>query len=106
MERNQRDQLFAETGRALGAAEAVLRGARARVGELVAPGGSVDPALVDREQVAVHGFAWMATYVEALRQLREWAARLDEGGEFGEAEALILRLGYGEYLAQLAGGIA
>ena len=35
-----------------------------------------------------------------------WALRLDEAGEFGEAEALILRVAFGEYLAQLAGGIA
>ena len=54
----------------------------------------------------MHGFAWMATYVEALRQIRGWASRLDEAGEFGEAEALILQVAFGEYLAQLAGGIA
>ena len=101
-----RNQLFARTERALGAAEAVLRQARAHVGERVAPGGVIDGALVDREQVAVHGFAWMATYVEALRQIRQWALRLDKGGEFGEAEALIIEIGFGEYLAQLAGGIA
>ena len=27
------------------------------------------PALLEQEQFAAHGFAWMATYVEALRQL-------------------------------------
>ncbi len=70
------------------------------------PAAHVDGALIDREQMAVHGFAWMATYVEALRQIREWASRLDGAGEFGEAEALILRIAFGEYLAQLAGGIA
>src|SRR5205823_5083167 len=43
---------------------------------------------------------------EALRQVRAWAARLDQAGAFGEPEALILRIAYGEYLAQLAGGIA
>ena len=66
----------------------------------------LDAALIDREQMAVHGFAWMATYVEALRQIRGWASRLDEAGEFGEAEVLILQVAFGEYLAQLAGGIA
>ena len=101
-----RIELFAATERALIAAETVLRRARATVGERIAPAGIVDGAMVDREQVAVHGFAWMATYVEALRQMRLWALRLDEGGEFGEAEALILAFAFGEYLAQLAGGIA
>ena len=59
--------------------------------ERVAPGGAIDAALVDREQIAVHGLAWMATYVEALRQIRQWAVRLDEAGQLGEAETLILR---------------
>jgi (2S)-methylsuccinyl-CoA dehydrogenase len=110
MERVERDRLLDATGRALASGEAVLREARARVQKRVAPGGApdgaIDAALVDREQMAVHGFAWMATYVEALRQLREWAARLDAGGEFGDPEALILAVAFGEYLAQLAGGIA
>ena len=26
-------------------------------------------ALLEREQFAAHGFAWIATYVEALRQM-------------------------------------
>ncbi|HLY44814.1 MAG TPA: acyl-CoA dehydrogenase family protein [Stellaceae bacterium] len=98
--------LFAACERALVAADAVLRAARARVAERVAPGGALDPALVDREQLAAHGLAWMATYVGALRQLREWARRLDAASEFGDTEALILRLAFGEYLAQLSGGIA
>jgi (2S)-methylsuccinyl-CoA dehydrogenase len=102
----ERSELLKATERALGAAEAVLRTARAKVHALVAPAGAIDPVRIDREQIAVHGLAWMATYVEALRQSRQWAFRLDEAGEFGEAEELILAVGFGEYLAQLAGGIA
>ena len=85
----ERNELLAVTERALNGAEAVLRQARARVAERVAPDGRLDAALIDREQTAVHGFAWMATYVEALRQIRAWASRLDEAGEFGESEALL-----------------
>ena len=103
----ERDELLNVTERALGAAEAVLRqralGCRASAWR---PAAAIDPALLDREQIAVHGLAWMATYVEALRQIRQWASRLDEDGELGEAETLILAVGFGEYLAQLAGGIA
>jgi (2S)-methylsuccinyl-CoA dehydrogenase len=99
-------ELLIVTERALGAAEAVLRAARSRVHAKVVPGEAIDPRLLDREQVAVHGLAWMATYVEALRQIRQWASRLDEAGELGQAETLILEVGFGEYLAQLAGGIA
>jgi (2S)-methylsuccinyl-CoA dehydrogenase len=98
--------LIAASERALAAAEAVLRTARARVGERIAPGGSIDAAALDREQIAAHGLAWMATYVEALRQIRHWAVRLDAGGAFGTTEALILAVAFGDYLAQLAGGIA
>jgi (2S)-methylsuccinyl-CoA dehydrogenase len=71
----------------------------------VAPSGVVEPLRFAAEQFASHAFAWMASYVEALRQVRNWAVRLDNGGMFGEIEALILEIAYGEYLAQLAGGI-
>ena len=97
---------LSETSAALGAADAVLASARARIGERVAPVGRFDAVRLDAEQIAVHGFAWMATYVGALRQLHGWASRLDEAGEFGAVEALILRLGFGEYLAQIGNGIA
>jgi (2S)-methylsuccinyl-CoA dehydrogenase len=102
----ERRTLIAATERAIAAAEAVLRAARARVLARVASDGAISSAALDREQIAVHGFAWMATYVEALRQIRGWAARLDEAGELGEIETLILAVAFGEYLAQLAGGIA
>src|SRR6185437_1577989 len=55
---------------------------------------------------AAHGLAWVATYVKALRQMRGWAERLDEAGALREAERLILQAAFGEYLAQLEGGIA
>jgi (2S)-methylsuccinyl-CoA dehydrogenase len=101
-----RQALILATGQALAAAETVLRHARAKLQERVAPNGAIASDLLDREQIAAHGFAWMATYVEALRQIRDWALRLDAAGEFSGTEALILAIGYGEYLAQLAGGIA
>jgi (2S)-methylsuccinyl-CoA dehydrogenase len=101
----ERTALLAQTGRALGAAEMFLAAGRARLVVRVAPGGNVEPERFATEQLAGHALAWMASYVEALRQMRNWAVRLDEGGKFGEIEALILEVAYGEYLAQLAGGI-
>ena len=56
----------------------------------VPPAAAAEAAALDREQIAAHGLAWMATYVEALRQIREWAVRLDAGDAFGTTEALIL----------------
>ncbi|MBZ0147184.1 MAG: acyl-CoA dehydrogenase, partial [Pseudorhodoplanes sp.] len=50
-------------------AEALLADATLRVGERV----SGDAKLLDREQRAAHGLAWLATYVEALRQLTAYA---------------------------------
>ena len=101
----ERTALLAQTGRALGAAEMFLAAGRARLVVRVAPGGNVEPERFATEQLAGHALAWMASYVEALRQMRNWAVRLDEGGKFGEIEALILANVYGEYLAQLAGAI-
>src|SRR6266705_1794825 len=46
--------LIAASERALVAAEGVLRTARARVGERIAPGGSIDGAALDSEQIAAH----------------------------------------------------
>ena len=97
--------LLLATERALAVAESFLAAARERLIVRVAAGGAVDPERFNAEQSTGHAFAWMASYVEALRQLRNWAVRLDDDSRLGEIEALILEIGYGEYLAQLAGGI-
>ena len=65
--------------------------------------GRIDAAAAERDQFAFHGLAWLATYCEALRQLRHWAG---ECAAPGELETAILACGYGEYLAQISGGIA
>ena len=91
---------------ALGAAEGLLDAARSAVRGLVVCDGRVDGARLDEHQFAAHGLAWYATYVEALRQMLGWAERLEVAGGLGELEGLMLRAAFGEYLAQLAGGIA
>jgi (2S)-methylsuccinyl-CoA dehydrogenase len=92
--------------RALRAAESHATLAKAAVERRVAPGGTIDSALIDREQRAAHGLAWLATYVTALRETLRWAQRLRDAGKLGELEALICQAVFGEYLAQIAGGIA
>lgn len=72
----------------------------------VAPARRVEPVLLEQHQFAAHGLAWIATYVEALRQVLGWARRLDDAGTLGEREALILEASFGEYVAQLQGGVA
>ena len=69
------DNLLGLASQAEGDAEAYEVAAREAVRGLVAPKGKVDPAILEREQFAAHGYAWLATYVEGLRQLLGWATR-------------------------------
>ena len=98
--------LFAKCDSAVAAAEKFLAAAKTAVAGKVAVNGKLDARAIDREQRAVHAFAWYATYVEALRQMARWGRKLDGEKRFGEIEKLILQCAFGEYLAQLAGGIA
>ncbi|MCC1480038.1 acyl-CoA dehydrogenase family protein [Roseibaca sp. Y0-43] len=86
-------------------AEAVLAKATDAVRARTAPTGKVDATLLEADQQAAHGLAWLATYVESLRQMQAWAEKLDAEGRFGEMEALIHQIAFGEYLQQIAGGI-
>ncbi|HEX4199378.1 MAG TPA: acyl-CoA dehydrogenase family protein [Caulobacteraceae bacterium] len=90
---------------AVEAARLYLQQVRAATLEAVSADGRIDAALIERQQRRVHGFAWAATVVESLAQLRAWAARLQDSGRLGDGEALIARVGFGEYLAQLCGGL-
>ncbi len=91
---------------ALASAESYSDAARSAVNGLVTSDGRVDPKLLEQEQLAAHGLAWLTTYVAGLRELLRWAERLNGSGRFGELEQLILQAGFGEYMAQLIGGIA
>src|SRR5690606_13271643 len=84
--------------KALTSAETLLAHARRAVAEKVSKDGRVSPALLEREQFSAHGFGWMATYVEALRQLTVYATRMQDEGRLGEIENLIVQAGFGEYL--------
>ncbi|KAA0121208.1 acyl-CoA dehydrogenase [Methylobacterium sp. P1-11] len=67
--------------------------------------GRVDAAKLESQQHAAHGLAWLATYAEAVTELGGYAERLQAEGRFGETEALLVRIGAGEYLDQLFSGI-
>jgi (2S)-methylsuccinyl-CoA dehydrogenase len=90
----------------LRAAESLLAEAHRALTILVAPAAKIDAALLERHQFAAHGYAWMATYVEALRQMLGWAERLQAHGALDERAALIVQIAFGEYLNQLGSGIA
>jgi (2S)-methylsuccinyl-CoA dehydrogenase len=86
-------------------AEAVLAEATTAVRARVTVEGHAVDRLFDREQRATHGLAWLATYVESVRQLAAYAERMHASCNLGELEELLIQIGIGEYLAQIAGGI-
>ncbi len=97
--------LMALTAAALEPALALRDAARDHVRGLTCTQGRVDAGLLEANQTAAHGLAWIATYAEALRQLQAWAERLAAQDKLRDIERLILQIGFGEYLAQLAGGL-
>mgnify|MGYP006100128241 CR=1 FL=1 len=88
------------------ATEFVLESARQSLSKRVIIGGNISSNAIDSEQFSAHGFAWLATYVEGLRQILAWGKRLEASGELGELEILIIQAAFGEYLNQIAGGIS
>ncbi len=85
---------------AVTAADKVLAAAKAGVRIKIQEAGGIDNA-----QHVAHGLAWLATAVEGLRQMHDWAARMSGEGRFGEFEQLLLAASFAEYLAQISGGI-
>jgi (2S)-methylsuccinyl-CoA dehydrogenase len=84
--------------RLLGRASAAIR---AKVTE----SGALDADLIEREQHACHGLAWLATYAQAIAQVTAYAERLSAESRFGEIEALLVQIAAGEYVTQILGGI-
>ena len=94
------EALISRTGEAVTSAERLLHAAKAGVRGKIQEAGGIDHA-----QHAAHGLAWLATTVEGLRQMHAWAAALADNGRFGEFEQLLLAAAFGEYCAQISGGI-
>ena len=90
---------------ALTSIEALLAQAIASVRARVSENGRLSAALIEREQRAAHGLAWLATYVEAVREMTAYARRMRAEGRFGDTERLLTLIGLGEYIAQIFGGI-
>lgn len=99
------DDLLALTAAALPPVDSLLATATARVKVLVTDGNRVSGALIETHQTAAHGLAWLATYAQALRQMQNWAEKLEAEGAFGETEQLIHQIAFGEYIWQIYGGI-
>ena len=98
--------LLADADALVAFAQEVQRQAASAVLKTITRDGRIANDLVEREQHAVHGFAWLATYAQALREMAAYAHRMTAEGRFGPREELCTRIGLGEYAAQLIGGIA
>lgn len=90
---------------ALNAADQLIGAAKSALQAHLVQNGRLNRALMEENQFAVHGFSWLCTYGETLRQTLNWTQRLESEGKFTELEELILHIGFGEYLAQMSGGI-
>ncbi|WP_342069970.1 acyl-CoA dehydrogenase family protein [Yoonia algicola] len=97
--------LLALTAAAMPAVEDVLDRAKDAVRAVVEENGRVSGKLIEENQTAAHGLAWLATYAQSLRQMQNWAERLQADGKFGEVEQLIHQIAFGEYLWQIYGGM-
>ncbi len=97
--------LLALTAQAVQPVQEITRLATDRVRQMVSAEGRVSGGLVEANQTAAHGLAWLATYCESLVQMQKWAEALQAEGNFGEIEQLIHQIAFGEYLWQIYGGI-
>jgi len=97
--------LLGLTAKAVPPVETLLDIATSRVRDTVSADGRVSAGLLEAHQTAAHGLAWLATYVESLRQMQKWAEGLEAKGQFGQMEQLIHQIAFGEYLWQIAGGM-
>ena len=98
--------LLKTTGAAIAPLEELLEKAQASVRAMVLAGGEkITTPAVEAHQTATHGLAWLATYVESLRQMQKWAEKLSSDGKFAETEQLLHQIAFGEYLWQIYGGI-
>ncbi len=85
--------------------ETLFQEAVAAVRQKVLVDGRISSARLEAEQHAAHGLSWLATYVTALRELKAYGERLEAEGRYGAVEDYALRIGAGEYAAQIFGGI-
>ena len=99
------DDLLATTRSTLAPVDRLLEAAKSAVRVTVSQDGKVSNALVEENQTAAHGLAWLATYAQSLHQMQLWAEKLDADGTFSETEQLIHQIAFGEYLCQISGGI-
>ncbi|MBX3182048.1 MAG: acyl-CoA dehydrogenase family protein [Polyangiaceae bacterium] len=96
--------IAAELQPALTALEALYGQALSHVRQLVTQGGRVSSRLLNQHQLAAHGLAYLATELEAARQVTRWAASVSEQRP-ADLERRIAGAYVGELCRQLGGGV-
>jgi (2S)-methylsuccinyl-CoA dehydrogenase len=99
------DNIIAKCQEAQQTVDAYYNIAKEQVSKLVLVDGKISKELLNQEQHAAHGLAWIATYKETLREMLNWATNLESENSFTKYEKLILQLIFSEYLCQLKTGI-
>ena len=99
------DNIIAKCQEAQQTVDAYYNVAKEQVSKLVLVDGKVSKELLNQEQHAAHGLAWIATYKETLREMLNWATSLESENRFTEYEKLILQFIFSEYLCQIKTGI-
>ena len=97
--------LLTKTRRAADELSTLFETARQQIKDQIVVDGKTSGKLLEENQDAVHGLAWLATYATAMEQMQNWAEKLHSDGEFGEIEQLLHQIGTSEYHAQVRGGI-
>ncbi|MBL6839980.1 acyl-CoA/acyl-ACP dehydrogenase [Paracoccaceae bacterium] len=97
--------LLEKTRGASAALKVLFETAREQMKSKLVVDGKTSGKLLEDNQDAAHGLAWLATYSTAMHQMQSWAEKLESDGEFGEIEQLLHQIGCGEYHAQVLGGI-
>lgn len=90
---------------AIVASDAYKSSVHAKISAILAPSGKVDRAAFAANQHLAHGYAWLVTYVETLRETANWASRLEAEGKLGEIDALLAQILFSKYLADIVGGV-
>ena len=97
--------LLTKTRRAADELSTLFETARQQMKAQIVVDGKTSGKLLEENQDAVHGLAWLATYATAMQQMQNWAEKLHSDGEFGEIEQLLHQIGTSEYHAQVLGGL-
>lgn len=90
---------------AVSAADTYKTALQSKVSVILAPSGKIDRTAFSANQHIAHGFAWIVTYVETLRETANWAVRLRDENKFGEIDGLLAQILFSHYLAELVGGV-